>query len=46
MVSGSIEPQNDIVLQWTSSPKNNNMSVAIISKTPVGKINDKTYNSG
>jgi hypothetical protein len=46
IVSGSIEPQYDIVLQWTSSPKNNNMSIVIISKTPVGKINDETYNSG
>jgi hypothetical protein len=46
MVGGSIEPWYDIVLQWTSNPKDNNMSIAIISKTPVGKINDETYNSG
>jgi hypothetical protein len=37
MISGSIEPQYDIVLQWTSSPKNNNMSIAIISKKPMRK---------
>jgi hypothetical protein len=42
----SIEPWYDIVLPWTSSPKNNNMSIVIISKIPVGKINDETYNSG
>jgi hypothetical protein len=46
MISDSIEPWYIIVLPWTSSLKNNNMSIAIISKTPVGKINDETYNSG
>jgi hypothetical protein len=46
MVGGSIEPWYGIVLPWTSSPKNNNMFIVIISKTSVGKINDETYNSG
>jgi hypothetical protein len=46
MVGDSIEPWYAIVLPWTSSPKNNSMSTDIISKTPMGKINDQTYNSG
>jgi hypothetical protein len=45
IVGGSIEPWYAIVLLWISSPNNNNMSIVIISKTPVGKINDETYNS-
>jgi hypothetical protein len=46
MVDDSIEPWYAIVLPWTSSPKNNNMSTVIISKTPAGKINNETYNPG
>jgi hypothetical protein len=46
MVGDSVESWYDIVLQWTSSPKNNNMYIVIISKTPMGNINDETYNSG
>jgi hypothetical protein len=43
MVGDSIEPRHAIVLPWTCSPKNNNMSVYIVLL--VGKINDETYNS-
>jgi hypothetical protein len=46
MVDDSIEPWYDIVLPWTSSSKNNNMSKVIISKNPCGEINDETYNPG